>query len=178
MRRLLLALVLLCVTFATSAWALTPDANGWYHTGDSVRTKTFLKVKVYGIGHDMKCLPAAKTKQSMIDTDCDKKFTLAMKHDIDKAKFTDALKEAYALNNYNDAGKINQALAAISADIVDGKTTITISYNSAAKTTTFTESNGGGTATVAGADFMKGTWSIWFGKIDPSSMSDELMSKL
>ncbi len=176
MRRLLIALVLLCATFASSAWALSPDANGWYHTGDAVRTKTIFNVKVYAIGHDMKCLPAQKTKQAVIDADCDKKFSWVMKRDVDRSKIMDALKEAYGMNGYTDATKINQALAAFSADLKDGAS-VSISYNSANKTTTFWEQNGG-SATIAGVDFMKGTWSIWFGKIDPPSMGDELMNKL
>lgn len=176
MRRILIALVLLCMTLASSAWALNPDANGWYHTGDAVRTKTIFNVKVYQIGHDMKCLPSAKTKQAMIDTDCDKKFTWVMKRDVDKQKIIDALKEAYQMNAYNDAAKINQALGAFSADLKDGAS-VTITYNSANKTTTFWEQNGT-SATVAGIDFMKGTWSIWFGKIDPPSMGDQLMANL
>ncbi len=46
-----------------------------------------------------------------------------------------------------------------------------------AKTTTFWEQNGG-SATVAGVDFMKATWSVWFGKIDPPSIGDRLIANL
>ncbi len=176
MRRLILALVLLLSTLTASAWALNADANGWYHTGDAVRTKTIFNVKVYAIGHDMKCLPPTKTKQAVIDADCDKKFTWKMMRDVDKDKIVSALREAYQMNGYADATKINQALAAFSADLKENAA-VTISYNSANKTTTFTEQNGS-SATVAGAEFMKGTWSIWFGKIDPPSMGDQLIQNL
>jgi hypothetical protein len=36
----------------------------------------------------------------------------------------------------------------------------------------------GTSATVAGQDFMKAVWSIWFGKIDQPSMGDQLISLL
>jgi hypothetical protein len=54
---------------------------------------------------------------------------------------------------------------------------VTITYNSATKQTTFWE-QGGGTQVVDGLDFMKATWSIWFGKIDQPSLGDALISKL
>ena len=52
-----------------------------------------------------------------------------------------------------------------------------ITYDSAAKTTTFWEQNGG-SATVAGVDFMKATWRVWFGNIDPPSIGDRLIANL
>jgi hypothetical protein len=54
---------------------------------------------------------------------------------------------------------------------------VTISYNSTNKTTTFNVLGGGGSATVSGVDFMKGTWSIWFGKIDQPSLGDAMLSR-
>lgn len=178
MRQSFFSIVLAILTLAVSALALDPGPGGWYHTGDSVRVKkiAFVSVKVYAIGHDMKCLPSAKSKQAVIDADCDKKLTWTMKRDVDKGKITDALKEAYQMNGYGDAAKIAQALGAFSADLKENAT-VTISYDSTKKTTTITEQNGS-SATIAGVDFMKGTWSIWFGKIDQSSLGDELISKL
>lgn len=171
-----LALMGAAVTFATDASALNADANGWYHTGDAMRTKTVFKVKVYAIGHDMKCLPPSKTKQAVIDADCDKRFIWTMQRDVDKSKIIDALKEAYGLNAYTDAGKINQALAAFTVDLKETKH-VYITYSAATKTTTFTE-EGGGSATVSGIDFMKGTWKIWLGNIDPPSIGDSLIANL
>jgi hypothetical protein len=178
MRRLALALAFSALTLAPSALALNPDANGWYHTGDAVRQKTvvFVTANVYQIGHDMKCLPSAKSKQAVIDADCDKKFTWKMMRDVGQGKIVDAMKEAYQKNGYGDQGKINQALAAFNAEFKENAY-VKISYDSNAKTTTFWEQNGG-TATVAGVDFMKATWSVWFGKIDPPSLGDRLIANL
>jgi hypothetical protein len=165
------------LALAPSAFAIQPDAGGWYHTGDAVRQKTvvFVTVNVYAIGHDMKCV-VPRNKQAVIDADCDKRFTWKMMRDVGKDKIIDALKEAYAKNGYGDAGKINQALGAFTAELKENAY-VKITYDSAGKTTTFWEQNGGQT-TVAGADFMKATWSVWFGKIDPPSIGDRLIANL
>ena len=50
---------------------------------------------------------------------------------------------------------------------------MTISYDAAKKATTITSP--GGSATVGGEDFMKATWSIWFGKIDQKTSATQLL---
>lgn len=160
-----------------SALALTPDKDGWMHTGDGVRTKSvaFITVKVYAIGHDIKC-NVAKSKQAVIDADCDKRFTWKMQRDVDKEKIHNALREAYKMNGFSDDGRINQAIGAFTVELKENAY-VTITYDAAKKTTTFWQQNGG-TSTIAGADFMKATWSVWFGKIDQSSLGEALLSKL
>ncbi len=178
MRRfVLLLLTVLVVTLASTASALKPNAQGWYHTGDAVRQKTvvFVSVNVYRISHDMKCV-VPRNKRAVIDAACDKRFTWTMMRDVGAGKIIDAMREAYQMNGYSNAAKINQALAAFRAEFKENAQ-VRISYNAAAKTTTFWEQNGG-TTTVAGEDFMKATWSIWFGKIDPPSIGDKLIANL
>ena len=172
-----LAVLFAALAVAPSAFAIQPDASGWYHTGDAVRQKKvlFVTANVYQIGHDMKCV-VPHSKQAVIDADCDKKFTWKMMRSVGNGKIVDAMREAYQMNGYGNAGKINQALGAFNAEFKDGAY-VKISYDSNAKTTTFWE-QGGGTATVAGVDFMKATWSIWFGKIDPPSIGDRLIANL
>jgi hypothetical protein len=176
-RALRWAFALVLLTLSATSFGLEAK-DGWYHTGDSVRKKTvvFVPVKVYAIGHDMRCLPSAKTKQAVIDADCDKRFTLRMLMSVDQSKIVNALREAYALNGYGDAAKINAAMAAFTAALTDNAY-ITFTYDSANKRTTVYEQNGG-TAVVPGVEFMKGTWSIWLGKIDPPSIGDELIANL
>ena len=89
-----------------------------------------------------------------------------MLRDVDHDKIVNALKEAYAENNYSDTGKIGQALSAFKTDLKKRTPTSRSPYDSTGKTTTFSVGGGGGTVTVPGVDFMKGTWSIWFGKIE------------
>ncbi len=184
-RRILSATVLatLVAVFAIvgivgSAAALEANKDGWFHTGDGIRTKSvaFINVKVYAIGHDIKALPPTKSKQAVIDADVDKRLTWKMLRDVDHDKIIHALREAYAQNGYGDSGKIGQAMGAFTSELKEN-TYVTIAYNSTAKTTTFTVMGaGGGTATVPGVDFMKATWSIWFGKIDQPSLGDALLS--
>ncbi|MBX3204217.1 MAG: chalcone isomerase family protein [Labilithrix sp.] len=174
--RLLYAVVFgLFVTFATGAFAQA----GMIHTGDSVRVKSVgpFTAKVYAIRHDMKEKPAQKSRQAVIDADVDKKFTWTMLRDVDSPKIQKALKDAFALNGFGDQARIGQFVGAFNKDEVKEKSAVVITYNAAAKTTTIWVQNGG-SATVAGQDFMKAAWSIWFGKIDQPAMGDQLISKL
>lgn len=164
----------LLVTLASSALA-----DGWIHTGDSVRTKSVgpFTAKVYAIRHDMKEKPSAKSKQAVIDADVDKKFTWRMLRDVDSKKIQKALTEALQMNGATDATKIGQFVGAFKQEEVKENTPVVISYSASAKATTIWVKDGG-TATIAGADFMKSVWGIWFGKIDQPSMGDQLISLL
>ncbi|MBX3189009.1 MAG: chalcone isomerase family protein [Labilithrix sp.] len=169
-------LTVLCALFLSIA---SPAfADGWIETGQAVRTKSvIITVNVYAIRHDMKEKPATKSKQAVIDADVDKKFTWIMLRSVGSEKIKNALREAFALNGYTDKAKIEQFVGAFSKEEVTEKSAVVISYNAANKTTTIWAKDGG-SATVAGADFMKGVWKIWFGKIDQPTMGDQLISKL
>src|SRR5262245_20836582 len=175
---LLLTVLSALLLLVSAAWALEPGADGYFHTGSGVRTKSiaFIDVKVYEISHFMKKLPDAKSKRAVIDLDVDKKISWKMLRDVDAEKIRDALRDAYAMNGYGDAGKIGKFLGAFTAELKEGART-TIVYNSEKKTTTLTV-QGGGSASIEGIDFMKATWSIWFGKIDQPKLGDAMISKL
>ena len=83
--------------------------------------------------------------------------------------------EAFTKNGYDDSAKINSFLGSFGKELKEGDQ-VTINYDAAKKTTTATSPSG--SATVQGEDFMKATWSIWFGKIDQPKLGDQLMSKL
>ncbi len=173
--------VAMCLALLTSvvpSLALEKGPNGYFHTGDGVRTKSLIigSVDVYAIGHDMKQLPATKSKQAVIDLDTGKRFTWQMKRSVSAEKIQNALREAYAKNGYRDDAKIGQFLGVFTAELKEQQF-VTITYDADKKTTTL-QVQGGGTTSVAGLDFMKATWSIWFGKIDQSSLSDALISKI
>jgi hypothetical protein len=173
------ALVLLVVlTTAASAWALDRGADGWFHTGDGVRVKkvAFVNFDVYSISHDMKELPPSKSKQAVIDMDTDKRFTWHQLRDVDKEKIQNAIREAFAMNGYTDQSKIGPYVGAWSNDMAKGQT-VTIKYDSTAKAVTVAV-QGGGSATIPGADFMKAVWSIWFGRIDQPALGDALIKNI
>ncbi len=155
------------------------SADDWVHTGDAVRTKSIgpFTAKVYSIRHDMKGRPAQKSKQAVIDAGVEKKFTWRMLRDVDSVKIQKALREAFQMNGFNDAGRINSFVGAFNKDEVKENSAVVIGYNPANKTVTIWVQNGG-TAAIAGEDFMKAVWSIWFGKIDQPSMGDQLISRL
>jgi hypothetical protein len=162
----------------SGAWALEPGADGYYHTGSGVRVKSvaFVDVKVYSISHFTKKLPDGKSKRAVIDVDADKKLVWKMLRDVDAEKIQGALRDAFAMNGYADGGKIGKFLGAFSKELKE-TSAVTIVYNAEKKTTTVTV-QGGGSATVEGVDFMKGVWSIWFGKIDQPKLGDAMISKL
>jgi hypothetical protein len=168
-----LAAVVAAILAVTGAFA-----DDWKLTGSGVRVKkvAVISVDVYAISHFMKDLPATKSKQAVIDADTGKKFVWTMKRDVDKEKIQNALKEAFAMNGYGDAGKIGQFIAAFSGDLKE-KAGVTIVYDPGAKSTSV-KVDGGGSANVGGVDFMKAVWSIWFGKIDQPALGDQLISKL
>jgi hypothetical protein len=153
-------------------------AGDWMETGTGIGVKTllFIEVNVYEIHHYMKQIPPNKSKQAVIDMDADKKFVLKMMRDVEKDKMQTALKEAFAMNGYSDAGKIGKFMAAFKGDLNE-KSQITIAYDAEKKSTTITTADGG-SSTVDGVDFMKGVWSIWFGKIDQPKLGDQLLSKI
>ena len=168
------ALLAVVVTVAPRAFA-----DPMVYTGDAVRTKSVgpFTAKVYSIRHDMKEKPATKSKQAVIDADVDKKFTWRMLRDVDSKKIQKALSEALALNGFTDAGRTGQFVGAFNKEEVKENSAVVISYNASAKNVTIWV-QGAGTATIAGADFMKAVWSIWLGKIDQPAMGDQLISKL
>jgi hypothetical protein len=153
-------------------------ADDWTLTGTGVRVKTiaFVDINVYEISHYIKGAPPAKSKQAVIEADQSKKFYWTMMRDVDKEKIQNALKDAFAMNGYTDGAKIGACLAAFSGDLKE-KSHVTIVYD-ADKKETSVKVDGGGSATVAGVDFMKAVWSIWFGKIDQPKLGDQLISKL
>ena len=168
------ALLAVVVTLAPRAFA-----DPMVYTGDAVRTKSVgpFTAKVYSIRHDMKEKPATKSKQAVIDADVDKKFTWRMLRDVDSKKIQKALSEALALNGFADGGRTGQFVGAFNKEEVKENSAVVISYNATAKSVTIWV-QGAGSATIAGADFMKAVWSIWLGRIDQPSMGDQLISKL
>jgi len=172
----LVGLVGLFGLFAAPASALERGRDGYFHTGDGIRYKkvAFINVKVYSIEHAMKDLPPQKSKQAVIDANVDKKFSWKMLRSVDAEKIRNALREAYAKNGYNDAGKINAFVDSITKELKEGDA-VTIKYDAAKQATTITSP--AGSATVPGEEFMKATWKIWFGNIDQKNLGDQLLDR-
>lgn len=156
----------------------TAIAADWIHTGSGIRVKTILvvDVNVYSISHFMQERPAEKSKRAVIDADVNKKFECKLMRDIEGEKLATALKEAYAKNNYTDKAKIDKVLGAFPKELKEGQK-FSIKYDAEKKATTFTV-DGQGSVTVDSVEFMKGTWSIWFGNIDQKNLGNQLISKL
>lgn len=172
--RLALVIALAC---ASSLFAAERGKDGYFETGQGVRTKkiAFFHVKVYQIESFAKELPPTPSKQAMIELESDKRLEWKMLRSVGAQKIKDAMREAYQMNGFHDQAKID-AINAPFVDELPSGGTVTISYNAATKTTTLSAE--GRSASVRGEDFMRATWSIWFGRIDQPSLQDALLSKL
>jgi hypothetical protein len=168
--------VLALALLSTPAFALERGRDGYFHTGDAVRVKkvAFIKVKVYAIEHAMKTLPATHTKEAVIDAKVDKRLSWTMLRSVGSDKLKHALREAYELNGYGDSAKIDAFVQGLGGELKEGEQ-VTISYDAGKGVTTLTSH--GSSVSVPGEDFMKATWSIWFGKIDQPGLGDSLIGR-
>ncbi len=170
-------MVKLLVSLLLTISSLSLFADGLTSTGSGIRVKkiAFIDVKVYSISHSMKDLPATKSAAEIINAETDKKFTLKMLRNVDSAKIVTAINDAFQLNGYSNKANQDKFSSVLTGDLAEGDV-ITISYSAASKSVTC--SYKGKSSTVAGADFMKAVWSIWFGKIDQPSLTASLMSAI
>jgi hypothetical protein len=174
----LLATTAVVALFSRRAAALAPDKGGFFHTGGGVRVKhvAFITVKAYAIDHFMRALPPSKSKQAVIDIDVDKRLGLRMLRDVPEGKIKTMFRDAFALNGYRDRAKIEAFVGVFTAELKEGART-TIAYDAAKKATTVSTQRGG-TATIAGVEFMRAVWRVWFGKSEQPELGDALIAKL
>ncbi len=163
--------------FVTTASAQSRDKDGYFETGQAVRSKkvAFINVKVYDIKSFAKAMPSAKTKEGMITLDAAKKLSWTMLRTVDAERFRKALREGYEKNGYREVANVDKLLAAIQGEVKEGAI-VTIAYDPAARRTTLYAD--GRQASVDGVAFMKATWSIWFGNIDDASLPERLIQNL
>lgn len=175
---LLASLALATAAVASPTHAMERDSEGYFRTGWGIRQKkvALLKVDVYSIAHYVREVPTQKSKAAMIALPSDKKLAWKMLRDVDHDKIVEALRGGYAMNGYKDTAKIDKFVSAFSGDLKKGQV-VAIRYVAASKTTSLTVA-GGPTASVEGEDFMRGTWSIWFGNIDQSKLGDDMIKEI
>jgi hypothetical protein len=174
------ALAVVAVSFGATpiAGAIERDRAGWYHTGDGVVAKSIvgLKIDVFAVGHDMKCLPSHKSRLEVVGANCDKRLVWRMMRDVDKATIAATLRKAYRTAGYADSGNVARAISAFDSDLGAGSV-VTISYDARANRTTFSRQDGP-SVSVSGSEFMRATWRILFVNEDLRSVGDALISKL
>src|SRR4051812_18808852 len=160
------------------ASAIEREKNGFYMTGNGVRVKHVgpFSAKVYTISHYMRELPTVKSKQAVIAADTDKVLSWRLSRDLEAKQVRDALNEGFAKNGYTNRAKIDPFLGAFTKELKEG-TNIQIAYAAGPKATTI-KVDGDGTATIPGVDFMRATWSVWFGNIDQPELGDSLIARL
>ncbi len=160
------------------ASAVAREPNGYYLTGTGVRQKevALFNVDVYVISHYMRDLPPTKSKAAVIAADVDKMFALRLLRELSAEQIQGALRDAYAVNGYNNRAKIDAFVAAVGQTLPKGAT-ITIRYDAASKITT-ASSKGNRPVSIPGVDFMMATWSIWLGRIDQDGLGEALIERI
>lgn len=174
--------LLACLTVAASTPAFERPRSGWYLTGSAAKAVSpggagVKPAKDYTITHEMRGLPAAKTKRGVIDADVDKRFTWHVHRDIPCAALKTALRVGFSRNAYATAAKITPFVDVCAGPTLKARSTVVISYAAATKTTTVWM-QGLGTATLGGVDFMKAVWSVWLGNVDQAQLGEALVARL
>lgn len=173
MRWLAVLLLSALVSIADPASA----TEGFVQTGSAVRIKKvlFVTAKVYEISHYMRSLPAEHTRRAVIEADVDKIVAWRMLRDVGEDKIREALKGAYAVNGYRQHVAVARALTVFGGGLREGEE-LTVSYDARTKATTFSRAIGR-SVTIAGVEFMRATWSMWFGASDQPSLGDDLLQQ-
>lgn len=153
------------------------EAADYQRTGQAVQIGNHwpFRIEICSITHEVKRLPAVKSSQAVIDLEADKRLTLEMLRDIDMERFTFMLRAGYRRNGYDDVKRVTALLQALSGKELKKGDVVTIRYDPATKVTRLAV-KGGETSSVEGVDFMRATWSLWFGKTSPSDMGEQLAS--
>jgi hypothetical protein len=188
------------LTASPDALAFERPRTGWYLTGSTPRSVTPAPTgssgssaaasakppKDYTITHEMKALPAAKTRRGVIDADVDKRFTLHAHRDIPCTELKAALRAGFARNATTITPSANaklQPFVDVCVGTLKAKSTVVIAYNAATKTTlvwmkTGASTSAPATATAPGLDFMKAVWSVWLGNVEAPRTADSLVARL
>jgi hypothetical protein len=167
------------VVLASSvALAAQRNADGYYRTGAAIQTANHwpFTMNVLSIWHETKELPSPKSRQAMIELDADKRFAMRTLRDLEGDKLRGGLREGYHRNGFTDDAVIASFLSALPSTLPSGKS-MWITYDATAKQTRLLV-DGGSSSAVAGVAFMKGTWSLWFGKAKPDDIGDALLKDL
>ncbi len=108
--------------------------------------------------------------------DTDKRFSWRMLRDVEHEKIQHALSDAFAMNSYSDASKNRPLHRRVQRRPEEGR--------GCHDPVQFGRQDGvrarrrGRDGDVAGVDFMKAVWSIWFAKIDQPALGDALIKNL
>jgi hypothetical protein len=174
----LVAVVATLLTLSSKAPAAQRAADGYYRTGSAVQTASHwpFTIDVFAIWHDTRQLPSTSTRQALIDLDADKRFTMEMMRDLDADKLRDGLRAGFHRNGYADDAVIDRFLAPLTGTLAKGKA-MWIFYDATEKRTRLLV-DANASSSIEGVEFMRATWSIWFGNSKPSDIGDALIKDL
>src|SRR5512142_1182267 len=161
------------VSPALAAAGAAPD--GYHHTGDAVLKANHwpFTIELFAVGHDMRDLPAEKSRQAVIALDTDKRLTLRFLRDMDPDRITRWMENEYAHAGFRDAERVRAVVGAFGADRLAKDEQAVVQYDAATQITTVTVGRGA-PIQVKGLDFMRATWAVWFGR----ALGDGLVAQL
>ena len=130
--------------------------------GAGLRTKTFLKVKVYVAA--LYVTERSKDPAAIVALDAPKAIRLTLLRNVDRSTFVESLRDGVAANSPGQsqalAPKLKQLEDAMPADVKEGQV-ITVSYVPGTGTTVAVD--GGASTTIAGKDFADALFRVWLG---------------
>lgn len=163
---------------ARAGAGLERGKDGYFHTGDGIRVKSLVvvKLKIYAIGHDMRELPATPTRQAVMEMDVDKRLSWRMLRDAGGDRLQGILRDGFARNGFGDAARISAFLEPFRRGLRENQWVV-ISYASQTKAITVSV-EGASSVSIVGVDFMKATWGMWFGNTEDPALGDALIARL
>jgi hypothetical protein len=171
----LFALAASTATFVASAvWSTD---GGFVRTGEGIKSLRIgtLDVRVYVVRHDMRQLPAVRSRKALIEADVDKRFTLRLLRDMEAHHLQETLRDALLQNGSDDPVRIRAFLAGLSRDVKAG-THVVVSYDARTRTTSLAVDGVVG-STVESFRFMTEVWSVWLGKGEAAALAEALVGR-
>jgi len=138
------------------------DAGAYKPTGDAVLKANHwpFTVELLSVRHEMRDLPAERSRRAVIEFDGDKRLTVHALRAIDAKRLTSWLRDGYDDARYRDEARIQEILGAFSNALQKDEEAV-IQYDAASRTTTVTVGRRA-PVQVTGAEFMRATWAVWF----------------
>ncbi|HYD40894.1 MAG TPA: hypothetical protein VEB43_08685 [Anaeromyxobacter sp.] len=154
--------------------AAAPDPGAYVRTGDAILKANHwpFTVELLSVRHDMRDLPAERSRRAVVELDGDKRLTLHTLRELPTERLTSWLRDGLEAAGYRDDERIRAFLSGFPEGNLRKDEEVVIQYDAAAQLTTVT-SDRGAPVRVDGVSFMRAIWTVWFGKL-----GDGLVSRL
>lgn len=169
----------LCLLLILTAFALAAD-DKWKLTGSAVVGVQIPigYLKIYDLTHEMREVPSAKWKKAIQTADVDKRLTWTLLREAPKNRVADGLRIRLKENGLVGDPRIDQMISAFPDPVPEGARVV-INFNAKTDVTTVRVDGPVGPQEIAGADFMRAVWGMYFGQGEwAERCGDQLLKNL